>query len=83
MRGRRHGSGGAVRDLLIFRREAAAAGFCKPEGDQDFRRAYPKIQILTVEDLFDGKRPKLLFIDASVFRKVKRETTASQGKLEV
>lgn len=65
-----------------MRTEAAAAGLYKPDSDQDFRRDYPRIQILTIEDLFAGDKPHLPFIDASVFKKAKREVTTKQEKMD-
>lgn len=54
-------------------KEAASAGLYKTEYG-----SYPKIQILTVEQLFEGKRPEMPWIDPSVFRKAKREDTSKQ-----
>ena len=34
---------------------------------------FPKIQILTVEELFAGKRPKIPFVDSSAFKAARRE----------
>jgi DNA modification methylase len=56
---------------------AAAAGFYEAGG-----RTYPKVQILTIEQLFDGKRPEMPWLDPSVFRKAKREAAPDkQGSL--
>jgi hypothetical protein len=63
---------------VLLRREAAAAGLYKTEYG-----SYPKIQILTVEDLFNGERPHMPWIDPSVFKKTKREATTKQGEMEV
>jgi hypothetical protein len=42
--------------------------------DGERRRKEHKIQIITIADLLDGRdRPDLPFIDASVFRKARRE----------
>ena len=50
--------------------EAAAAGlYASP-----LHGKFPKIQIVTIADLFEGRRPDLPFIDASVFRKARRES---------
>jgi site-specific DNA-methyltransferase (adenine-specific) len=58
---------------------AAAAGRYKTEW-----RDYPRVQILTVEELLGGKKPDMPWLDASVFKKAKRETAASgQGELGV
>jgi site-specific DNA-methyltransferase (adenine-specific) len=65
---------------------AATAGFYKPEGE--FSKlsgaTYPKIQILTVADLFDGKKPHMPWIDATVFKKAKVEQGGkAQGALDL
>lgn len=66
-----------------MKREASAAGLYKPDGDQEWRTTFEKIQILTVEDLFNGKRPHVPWIDQSVFRKAKREKDKStQNELD-
>ena len=44
-------------------------------------RKYPKIQIRTIRDLFEGRQPDLPYIDRTVFRKAQRERTERQGKL--
>ena len=58
--------------------EAAAAGLYKTEYG-----SFPKIQILTIEDLFDSQKPHMPWIDPSVFKKAKREDTTKQGRLEL
>lgn len=65
--------------------QAAAAGFYKPEGDQQWRTPFPKIQIVTVEDLFKPSNPLLLpWQDTSVFRKAAREKKEnSQSELDL
>lgn len=56
---------------------AAAAGFYEAGG-----KSYPKVQILTIEQLFDGKRPEMPWLDPSVFKKAKREAAPTkQGTL--
>jgi site-specific DNA-methyltransferase (adenine-specific) len=62
-----------------MRREAFAAGFY----ESPLHGKFEKVQILTVEDLFDGKRPHLPWIDPSVFKKAKREKTEHQSELDV
>jgi DNA modification methylase len=57
---------------------AVSAGFYETEYGQ-----YPKIQILTIEDLFKGVRPHMPWIDPSVFKKAKREQTEKQDKLDL
>jgi hypothetical protein len=56
--------------------EAVKAGFFEtPYGK------YAKIQLLTIEQLFAGKRPDIPLIDPSVFKKAAVESTATQEKL--
>lgn len=55
--------------------EAAAAGLYAPP----LHAKVPHIQILTIDDLFRGHRPDIPFIDASVFRKAKREADRQIG----
>lgn len=58
--------------------EAAAVGrFHDP-----FGRSYPRLQIITLEELFAGKRPEIPFVDPSVaFKKAAVETTEKQTEL--
>jgi site-specific DNA-methyltransferase (adenine-specific) len=53
-----------------MRTEAVKAGFYETEFGQ-----FPKLQILTIEDLFGGKRPQLPWAEPKAFRRVKREPT--------
>jgi len=58
-------------------REAAAAGLF--EGPFE---SVPKIQIITLAELFDGKRPRIPRIDAAAtFRTAARESANTQGRL--
>jgi DNA modification methylase len=58
---------------------AAAAGFLKTEYGQ-----FPKIQIVTVEQLFGPSNPlHLPWQDTSVFKKAKRETAETQSNLDL
>jgi len=65
--------------------QAAAAGFYTPEGDQQWRKPFPKIQIVTVEDLFKPANPlHLPFQDTSIFKKAAREKKPGrQSELDV
>jgi hypothetical protein len=36
-----------------------------------------------VEDLFNGQKPHMPWLDPSVFKKAKREDTTKQGELEI
>jgi hypothetical protein len=42
---------------------------------------FPKIQILTIEELFNGKQPQLPWRDPGSFRQARREDTTQQGRL--
>jgi site-specific DNA-methyltransferase (adenine-specific) len=42
---------------------------------------YPKIQILTIRELFEGKRPNIPLVDASVFKKAPKESSGDQDDL--
>lgn len=62
-----------------MRTQAAAAGFYKTDYGQ-----FPKIQIVTVEQLFGPSNPlHLPWQDTSVFKKAKRESTETQSKLDL
>jgi len=64
--------------------QAAAAGFYKPEGDQQWRTPFPKIQIVTVEQLFQPANPlQIPWQDTSLFRKAKREKADDQTRLDL
>ncbi|MGH6794709.1 MAG: DNA methyltransferase [Methylocella sp.] len=59
--------------------QAAAAGFYKTDYGQ-----FPKIQIVTVEELFGPSNPlHLPWQDTSVFKKARREKTETQSKLDL
>ena len=60
-------------------REAAAVGRFHSTASA---RSYARLQIITVEQLFQGKRPDLPFIDPhAAFRMAPREVQARQGEL--
>ena len=42
---------------------------------------YPKIQILTIRELFEGKQPKIPLVDASAFKKAPKEVQGDQDAL--
>jgi site-specific DNA-methyltransferase (adenine-specific) len=58
-------------------KEALKEGFFEANG-----RRYPKIQILTIEDRFAGKRPDIPLVDASAFRRAAHEDRSVQRKLD-
>jgi|SRR5271155_1648157 len=58
--------------------EAVKSGFY----ESPYHDKIPKIQILTIDELFAGKKPKIPFVDPTVFRKAGRDHTAGeQGTL--
>ena len=40
---------------------------------------YPKIQILTIRELFEGKQPNIPLVDASAFKKAPKEARGDQN----
>ncbi|MFZ1087061.1 MAG: DNA methyltransferase [Terracidiphilus sp.] len=56
--------------------EAIKAGFFETRFGK-----FPKIQILTIEELFAGKKPDIPLIDSSVFRKAAVESREKQDEL--
>ena len=58
--------------------EAAAVGVMESEMTG---RKHPRLQILTLAELFQGKRPDIPWVDASVLKSAKREDQTKQGKL--
>jgi len=42
---------------------------------------YPKIQILTIRELFEGKQPNIPLVDTSAFKKAPKESQGDQGPL--
>jgi len=57
--------------------EAVKAGFY----ESPLHGKFPKIQILTIEELFKGKRPQIPFVDVTAFKAAPREDVRQQGKL--
>lgn len=58
--------------------EAVKAGFYESEYG-----SFPRIQILTIAELFAGKRPQMPVVDSSIFKKATlEETRSTQGKLD-
>ena len=55
--------------------EAASAG----QYETEFGK-YPRVQILTIVDLFNGKKPAIPFINPAMFKKApKVDTTKQEG----
>ncbi|MCP5433205.1 MAG: hypothetical protein H6923_08045 [Alphaproteobacteria bacterium] len=59
-----------------MRKEAISAGYYETEYGQ-----FSRIRILTIEDLFEGKRPPMPWIDTTPFKKAKREAQGRQQDL--
>ena len=58
--------------------EAAAVGSIESEVTG---RKHPRLQILTLAELFQGKKPDIPWVDASVLKTAKREDRGKQGTL--
>lgn len=61
-----------------MRADAAAAGTCEIGGNR-----YPLVQILTVQQILHGERPKLPFSDPTAVYKKAQGSTHSQGQLDL
>jgi len=59
-------------------RDAAAVGVWENELTG---RKHARLQILTLAELFQNKRPDIPWVDASVLKSAKREDSSKQGKL--
>jgi site-specific DNA-methyltransferase (adenine-specific) len=60
-------------------REAAAAGIWTDPGT---KIDYPRLQLFTLAELFQGRQPRVPLLDRQAgFRKAKREDSAKQGQL--
>lgn len=59
-----------------MRTEAVKAGFY-----ETLYGKYPKIQILTIRELFEGKQPNIPLVDASAFKKAPKEAAGDQDQL--
>lgn len=59
-------------------RDAAAVGVWENEYTG---RKHPRLQIITLAELFHGKQPDIPWVDASVIKRAKREDTSQQGQL--
>ncbi len=56
--------------------EAVKTGFYETDHGK-----FPKVQIITIAELFDGKKPQIPLVDTSYFKKAQREDISQQGKL--
>ncbi len=59
-------------------RNAAAVGVWENEYTG---RKHARLQIITLAELFQNKRPDIPWVDATVAKKARREDTTSQGSL--
>lgn len=59
-------------------RDAAAVGVWTQE---ETGRTFPRLQIITLAELFQNKRPQIPWIDTTAVRQAKREDTGKQGSL--
>ncbi len=59
-------------------RDAAAVGLWE---NPTTGRTYPRLQILTLAELFQGKRPNIPLMDLNTGKSAKREDTSKQGSL--
>jgi site-specific DNA-methyltransferase (adenine-specific) len=59
-------------------REATTAGFYETGGMR-----YSKLQILSVSDIFDGRRPEVPFGFTEGFKRAEREDTTRQSELDI
>jgi site-specific DNA-methyltransferase (adenine-specific) len=57
--------------------EAAAVG----RFEDEWGRTYPRLQIITLAELFQGKKPDIPFIDPASVKRAKREDTSQQANL--
>jgi site-specific DNA-methyltransferase (adenine-specific) len=63
----------------VMEKEAAAVGRFRAEATG---KSYPRLQIITLAELFQGKRPDLPYVDpTAAFRRAAREDTARQATL--
>jgi DNA modification methylase len=60
-----------------MRTEAIKVGYY----ESPFSGKIPKIQILTIEELFAGRKPHIPLVDVTTFKKAQREDTTEQGSL--
>ena len=69
----------AQNPTTAMERDAAAVG----RFTDDWGRTYPKLQILTLAEMFTGKKPDIPFVDPSSIKRAKREDedARKQGSL--
>ena len=63
----------------VMEKEAAAVGRFHSEATG---KSYPRLQIITLAELFQGKKPDIPYVDpTAAFKKAAREDTGKQGSL--
>ena len=68
-----------VMPTSVMEKEAAAVGRFHSEATG---KSYPRLQILTLAELFQDKRPDIPYVDpTAAFKRAARETTGKQGQL--
>ena len=67
----------AVMPTKPMRDAAAAVG----RFEDAWGRTYPKLQIITLAELFQGKKPDIPFVDPASVKRAKREETGKQASL--
>ncbi len=60
-----------------MRKEAVTSGYYRTEAQGDFA----KIQILTIEELLNGKKPQMPWVARDIFKRAKREMKGEQQTL--
>jgi site-specific DNA-methyltransferase (adenine-specific) len=58
-------------------KDAAAVG----RFEDEWGRTYPRLQIITLAELFQGKKPAIPFVDPASVKRAKREETGKQERL--
>lgn len=58
-------------------KDAAAVG----RFEDEWGRTYPKLQIITLAELFQGRKPHIPFVDPASVKRAKREETGRQDRL--
>jgi site-specific DNA-methyltransferase (adenine-specific) len=61
----------------VMRKEAVTSGYYRTDAQGDFAR----IQIVTIAELLNGKKPQMPWVSPDTFKKAKREMKGEQGKL--
>jgi site-specific DNA-methyltransferase (adenine-specific) len=68
----------AAMPTRVMETEAAAVGRFESEATG---KTYPRLQIITLAELFQGKKPDIPFVDQASVKRAKREATGRQERL--